>query len=675
MSRSYASEDDVGGVLGRKFTQNLADLPSDSATDEDEPTEDVWSSASLRGGSGRPDVDSSEEEAVEQEEEVEEVVEEVEDGPPVPAPAAGAVPLDEAQVDNNQDFGPPTNFGWDWVFWHYNNWMKAAIIKYAYSIGVVFVVINVYVSLFAYFYDVDFRTLKPSPFTYTPPSEPPKNLAEVVARMQQVEGAMHEFGIHQTREQLKYQDTISDEVSLLSKSIKNVIKDSEANADSITAAELQLADFNKRFQDLETWKKYVNDELSQVRTKQADLTAEFLEAVPLKVVAEKLPDGSVKLSSEFQASLKEYYKQVYPPFGLPRADRTGSDILHSIPDWQTFLRNNEQNLRDLVDEHTGIALDGKGGYAISKGTIAHLVQQKVKEFDTWEKEQFWPQVDSTIVQKVKAEVAQRNPRTQTSIGLSDRQNQQDRTESRPDRRSLPDYASLLTGGKITPFITSPSYDWTTSKARWFYSLFGKPRGIDPQPTIAITPTNDVGQCWPFAGDTGSVGIKLSAPIFINQISVEHVARHQAIDISSAPRRMEFWAEFQDQETRDRVEAAAAGASNEIEHSRTRFWDREAAGGPNGPTGDTFDNFVKLHSFKYDIARGHPRVQTFDIPVDLMNLNVTARVVAFKVINNWGHPNFTCLYRVRVHGTPQHRLEELEEEDLERGKKRKYINYD
>lgn len=29
-----------------------------------------------------------------------------------------------------------------------------------------------------------------------------------------------------------------------------------------------------------------------------------------------------------------------------------------------------------------------------------------------------------------------------------------------------------------------------------------------------------------------------------------------------------------------------------------------------------------------------------------------QIVEVRVLSNWGHPEYTCLYRVRVHGEPE-----------------------
>lgn len=32
---------------------------------------------------------------------------------------------------------------------------------------------------------------------------------------------------------------------------------------------------------------------------------------------------------------------------------------------------------------------------------------------------------------------------------------------------------------------------------------------------------------------------------------------------------------------------------------------------------------------------------------------TYQLVELRVLSNWGHPEYTCIYRFRVHGEPAH----------------------
>jgi len=56
------------------------------------------------------------------------------------------------------------------------------------------------------------------------------------------------------------------------------------------------------------------------------------------------------------------------------------------------------------------------------------------------------------------------------------------------------------------------------------------------------------------------------------------------------------------------------------------------------------------SFTYDITTSYP-VQTFELPIDLQKLGVNVEEVSFRILSNWGNPEYTSLYRIRVHGAP------------------------
>lgn len=56
----------------------------------------------------------------------------------------------------------------------------------------------------------------------------------------------------------------------------------------------------------------------------------------------------------------------------------------------------------------------------------------------------------------------------------------------------------------------------------------------------------------------------------------------------------------------------------------------------------------LGQFTYD-QDGEP-IQTFYFQDTKM---ATYQVVELRILTNWGHPEYTCIYRFRVHGEPTH----------------------
>lgn len=798
MSRSYHSEDDVGVVLGRKFTQNLADIQDDfddfgdgSATDEDDPADIVWPQGSLRGGAaerinlpeglGDPpfnynladkaerkidpkvepnevklkdvrlkeakpkEVDTKADTKVDPKDvrpkevrlkEVDPKVNPKVDptvnleidrelppvisrgGPQVPGPEIGP-----------EDFDPPDTYGFDWAFWHWNNWLGSAAQKIIIILMIIFFLSNFWIWSLNRFFDLDVRNLRASPFSYVPPETPPKDFDEIRTRMHSVEREIGNFGIYYGQFTAGYNNLISREVSLLKESIEQARAEGSVTGD----------DLSKELNQLQKWQESMRKDHSEVSHELSTLknkVNEFLENLPGKIVVTQLEDGTYKFSEGFERMLEDILMQrvstmVVPGTSLEMGAPTMAVPTMAFPGWDAFLADNKRQLRDLIDEHTGLKLNKKGGVVLSHETIKLLIDRKLQEFENHGKDKLMHDVRNEMekyktenllpgIEEYKtktwlpdAKIALEEYRTETWLPDAKAELEEYRAETwlpgakagiegymaktlvpnakteledymtktlvpavtQAARRyidNLPvqeiesgsppttaqesldqyaDYASQLIGGMIAPFITSPSYDYTAAGDRWYYWLFGRPQRVYPAPVTAITPTKDVGNCWPFAGDHGTVGIRLARPLYPTHVSVEHIPPQIAIDISSAPRDIEFWARFDDKDDRERVESVAARAVGQIKWGPGRLWDRESHEAPEGPSGNVFDNFVKLAAFKYDIAKGKPKVQTHELGVDFMNLNITARTVIFRITSNWGHPTFTCLYQVKVHGNP------------------------
>lgn len=54
------------------------------------------------------------------------------------------------------------------------------------------------------------------------------------------------------------------------------------------------------------------------------------------------------------------------------------------------------------------------------------------------------------------------------------------------------------------------------------------------------PGVDLGNCWAFPGDRGEITVKLAQRIVPQAVSVDHVSKRIAIDITSAPKRFKVW---------------------------------------------------------------------------------------------------------------------------------------
>ncbi|KFZ65579.1 SUN domain-containing protein 3, partial [Antrostomus carolinensis] len=170
---------------------------------------------------------------------------------------------------------------------------------------------------------------------------------------------------------------------------------------------------------------------------------------------------------------------------------------------------------------------------------------------------------------------------------------------------MPDYALKSSGAAVDPSRTSPSF--RTSKGKVF--LFSLPL-LDyvRSPEVILEPENHPGNCWPFPGSQGHVFIILSVPVIPKAVTMDHVSgiTYHGDSTSTAPK-----------------DFAVYGLEKADEEQGT---------------------FLGQFTF---LAALNPR-QTFQLKNEHSGF---VKYIRLQVLSNWGHPDYTCLYRFRVHGDP------------------------
>ena len=139
------------------------------------------------------------------------------------------------------------------------------------------------------------------------------------------------------------------------------------------------------------------------------------------------------------------------------------------------------------------------------------------------------------------------------------------------------------------------------------------------PQRAITADNTPGNCWAFDGSQGQLVIQLSHKVFVRYITIEHIPRNLSPSgqIRSAPREISISALSG---PNDKV------SSNLIHKLKSMFQ-------------------IGYHLAKIEFDISGPSIQMFPI---LHDMNFMAQHVMVKFNSNWGE-EYTCVYRVRVHG--------------------------
>ncbi|CAG8524628.1 7446_t:CDS:2 [Funneliformis caledonium] len=207
---------------------------------------------------------------------------------------------------------------------------------------------------------------------------------------------------------------------------------------------------------------------------------------------------------------------------------------------------------------------------------------------------------------------------------------QEQLEKFMDVGSGADFALYTGGARIIHKLTSKNYELRPNKPyQKLLRLGGFVNNVKSKnPEIVISPNVNVGECWCFNGTNGQITIKLSRSIIFTHIIYHHISRDVSIDpILSAPKEFELW-----------------GLPTSI--SKT---------GDNENSLEIFkkDYKVFLGKFQYDI-NGLPK-QKFILPDSIAKSQSNKRISAImmKVLNNHENPQFTCLYRLQVHGAMPH----------------------
>lgn len=227
-----------------------------------------------------------------------------------------------------------------------------------------------------------------------------------------------------------------------------------------------------------------------------------------------------------------------------------------------------------------------------------------------------------------------------------------------------DFALHSGGARPIPSLTSHTLEMRPTALRgtvlsW---MTGHGREMGRSPITALHQDIHSGLCWPMSGDFGQLGVALSFPAYITDITIDHIAKEVAFDLRTAPRDMEVWGLVEGEENLGKVVAFRAERAAQRAEAVTAA---EESGSPlpDEPDEDAYPRtlpasqpFIRLASFTYDID-APSNIQTFPVRQEIRDLGVDFGIVALVIKNNWGKNEYTCLYRFRVHGerlggTPQ-----------------------
>ncbi|KAK1337439.1 hypothetical protein QTO34_002066 [Cnephaeus nilssonii] len=199
----------------------------------------------------------------------------------------------------------------------------------------------------------------------------------------------------------------------------------------------------------------------------------------------------------------------------------------------------------------------------------------------------------------------------------------------------PDYALSSVGASIDLEKTSRDYEDANSAYFWnrfsFWNFARPPMvilevGLEPgsrpgtgggtlgkEPDSSLEPDVFPGNCWAFEGDQGQVVIRLPGRVQLSDITLQHPPPSVAHTggANSAPRDFAVY-----------VSGTEAKEGLQVDDETEVF----------------------LGKFTFDVEKSE--IQTFRLQNDPPTAFPKVKI---QILSNWGHPHFTCLYRVRAHG--------------------------
>jgi len=195
---------------------------------------------------------------------------------------------------------------------------------------------------------------------------------------------------------------------------------------------------------------------------------------------------------------------------------------------------------------------------------------------------------------------------------------------RQDIIGLPDYALESGGARIISKLTTDTYK---VQPEGFIGMLSNMLGVAIKPgrppTEAIRPTINAGECWAMKGTKGVLTLKLAKSIIPSQITVEHLAKEISFSVSSAPRFIEIYG----------IHDIKAFSAEYLTDNRNLVSQKKPYASLIG---------------KIEYNPSKKPLQSFDLQY---SFDKPIQYVQFQFTENWGNPDYTCIYRIRVHGTP------------------------
>jgi hypothetical protein len=187
------------------------------------------------------------------------------------------------------------------------------------------------------------------------------------------------------------------------------------------------------------------------------------------------------------------------------------------------------------------------------------------------------------------------------------------------------------GAAVVPRLTSPTREKPLPlPQRVLLRMFGSAVYQTKPAEAALTPWQDVGDCWcasavPSEQDSMRLGVKVNELIYPTEVVLENYPSSGSLFPGSTPRKIEVWADFDHLPEWRRLDIRLMQGDS-----------------PFGPS------WALIGQMEYDASADASHVQAFALDVNQQDLSYAAQNFVVRVVSNYGS-DYTCLYRVRMHG--------------------------
>nr|KAF6472665.1 Sad1 and UNC84 domain containing 5 [Molossus molossus] len=206
-----------------------------------------------------------------------------------------------------------------------------------------------------------------------------------------------------------------------------------------------------------------------------------------------------------------------------------------------------------------------------------------------------------------------------------------------DYTEKPDFALKSIGASIDFGQTSATYNHDKARSYWNWIRLWN---YAQPPDVILEPNVTPGNCWAFSGERGQVTIRLAQKVYLSNLTLQHIPKTISLSgsLDTAPKDFVIYG----MEGASKEEVFLGAFQFQPENIIQTFQLQVPGSSSSCPA----EHLLNAHCVP-GFARGPhfiPQQPQENQPTR------TFGAVKVKISSNWGNPRFTCLYRVRVHGS-------------------------